>query len=273
MDQAIDSGENTSVQGGQDASQTETDAKSYEAKAREMGWKPEEQFKGDKSKWIDAKSYVERGETVLPIVQAQLRKTREELEEVRKTAQEWVEFNKADTARREAEWKVQLDAAIQSRKDAIAQGDGDKVVEAEAQIDELKASKPQSKKEAATVHPDFAAWRAENEWYGTDKKRTLQANMIGADLAAEGLRGRELFDAVNVKLAEFDEMAQGKARGGPQRGGRPANETRGAKVYENLKPEFRDACDRAFKHFGGKSKPEDFRKTWTSQASDDMFRS
>ena len=30
-----------------------------EARAREMGWKPQEEFHGDPSRWVDAEAYVE----------------------------------------------------------------------------------------------------------------------------------------------------------------------------------------------------------------------
>ncbi len=272
MAAVVDNTETTSVQDSQDDSQSDTDA-GHEAKAREMGWKPKEQFKGDESKWIDAKSYVERGETVLPIVKAQLRKTQDELEEVKKAALAWTAHTEAAAKREVGEWKAKYDAAIQSKKDAIAQGDGEKVIEAEAAIDDLKASKPQPQKETPKVHPDFAAWKAENPWYQTDEERTLQANLIGARLAAQGLQGRKLFDAVNEKLAEFEKMASGTARAGAQRGGKPSAETKGVKSYENLKPEMRAECDRQFKHFGGKGTPEAWRARWISQADDTMFRS
>ncbi len=280
MDQTLDNTEKISVQDNQDDSHTDADASVYEARAREMDWKPKEQFKGDPSKWIDAKAYVERAETVLPVVKGLLRKTREELEEVKKAAQNWVELNKADTARRETEWKAKLSEAIQSKKDAIAQGDGDKVIEAEATIDDLKASKPQPQKEAPKVDPVFTAWKAENPWYGTDRKRTLKANVIGADLSADdpetgapGLRGRVLYDAVLKEMEEQEQAAQGTARAGPQRAGKAAAIVKGDKSYENLKPEFREKCDTQFKYFGSKGTPEAWRKSWISQATDDMFRS
>ena len=34
----------------------------YEGEAREMGWRPKEEWQGEPEKWRDAKEFVERGE-------------------------------------------------------------------------------------------------------------------------------------------------------------------------------------------------------------------
>ena len=49
-----------------------------ETRALAMGWQPKEQFKGDPSKWRPAEEYVQRGEELLPIVQASERRLRQE---------------------------------------------------------------------------------------------------------------------------------------------------------------------------------------------------
>jgi len=41
-----------------------------EKEAMNMGWTPKEKFKGDPAKWIDAETFVERAEHVLPILRA-----------------------------------------------------------------------------------------------------------------------------------------------------------------------------------------------------------
>lgn len=46
----------------------EQDERDFEAEAWEQGWRPETEFKGDKAKWVDAKTFVERTETVMPLL-------------------------------------------------------------------------------------------------------------------------------------------------------------------------------------------------------------
>ena len=50
-----------------------------ETKAREMGWKPLEEFKGNPDNWRDAEVFVERGEEILPIVRKDNEKLRAEV--------------------------------------------------------------------------------------------------------------------------------------------------------------------------------------------------
>ena len=46
-------------------------APEVQSKAEKLGWIPPARFKGDPEKFIDAEQYLERGETVLPIVKEQ----------------------------------------------------------------------------------------------------------------------------------------------------------------------------------------------------------
>lgn len=40
------------------------------AEARQLGWVPQEEFRGDQSRWVDADSFVKRGHEVMPILKA-----------------------------------------------------------------------------------------------------------------------------------------------------------------------------------------------------------
>ena len=51
----------------------------YEEKALEMGWVPQDKWTGDPDKWTDARSYVERGEQILPILRANNRRLQDDL--------------------------------------------------------------------------------------------------------------------------------------------------------------------------------------------------
>ena len=45
-------------------------ANPVETAAREMGWRPLAEFRGDAEKWVDAETFVSRGEHYLPIIKA-----------------------------------------------------------------------------------------------------------------------------------------------------------------------------------------------------------
>jgi hypothetical protein len=230
-----------------------------------MGWKPKDKFTGPEGKWVDAKTYVERGEQILPIVQARLKQTERELAEVRKSAQEWQEFNKAAHERAINEWKVKFEQAVKDKAEAINKGDGEAAIEAEARQEELKANRPQPKQETPQVHPSFVAWQERNDWFGQDKAKTRFANGIGLELAKQGLQGDAFFEALDREMSET--YVAPTPRAGPQRGGRPSGGGgKGAKSYENLKPEFKEACDKQVRTL--KIKPEEY----VAACPDDAFR-
>lgn len=62
-----------------------------EQRAREMGWSPKEQWRGNPDHWIDASTFVQRGEQVLPILQANLRQRDAQLATLRQTSQQQAE--------------------------------------------------------------------------------------------------------------------------------------------------------------------------------------
>lgn len=155
----------------------------FEQEARAEGWVPKEEFKGDESKWVDAETFVKRGEEILPIVNAKNRKLVGEIEELQKTVEElklgnsqFREFHEKEIEKQ----KRQRDEAIReleaARKKAITDGDGEAFEKADKALSEVK-SEPDQKNQ---LSDDQKAWLAENRWYEEDD--TLQA-------VADGLSG------------------------------------------------------------------------------------
>jgi len=50
-----------------------------ETKAKAMGWSPKDEFRGDPDRWVDAETYVRRGEEFIPFLRANNKKLEEEL--------------------------------------------------------------------------------------------------------------------------------------------------------------------------------------------------
>ena len=96
------------------------DDATFEPQAREMGWVPESEFKGEKrpAKFLSAKEFVQRGEEFLPIVRAQNRELKGKVSQLEgqllqvnqtlRSAQESIEalkeFNSAEKTVRLACW-------------------------------------------------------------------------------------------------------------------------------------------------------------------------
>jgi len=125
----------------------------YEARAREMGHIPKERFKGDPDKWVDAKTFVERAETLLPINKAQLKKFEAKNKELTETVEtlkqgldDFKKYHKSDRerVRKHAYDKAMKDFAAQKRQ-AVEEGDVeayDAIEQQEAEVTE-EFNKPQ----------------------------------------------------------------------------------------------------------------------------------
>lgn len=240
-----------------DVAAQEAARKAVEKKAWDMGWRPD---KGP----LEPDEFVRRGEEILPIVNANNARLMRENADIRaqmdrltKDAQEFREMAKRD-AKREVE--AQLEVERERHAKAIEDGDGKAATAAADRMAEIRA---EAATKAATTDartdtpppqredPDFTAWKAQNEWYGQDKRLTMRANGLAIVHRASGLQGRDLFEAVEEELRDMGLLeTNGKAR---QRGdytdngGRPrtTTSTNGkGKTYADLPREAKETCDR-----------------------------
>jgi hypothetical protein len=160
----------------------------WEAEARDMGWVPEAEFKGDKKppRFLSAQEFVERGETVLPFVQRENRRLKEELAKrdkdyedrftrLSKTTEASIKALKAQHARELAELQVQREAAVQK-------GDVNEFRRLDKQITDHQANAPGEMEAPEDIQAKAQqaqdAWMKENAWYGKDAVMTGYANYV-----------------------------------------------------------------------------------------------
>lgn len=167
------------------------EASAVETTAREQGWAPKEEFRGDPSDWIDADEFVKRGNP--QYLRKQLGKSEKQLRELeRKAAATEADFNRR-LAKMETLNKAQrnkLYADIEAAREAAVEI-GDKAeyqrlnkVEAQLYEQEQKAEKaaPAEEKGADKPHPDVERWVSENPWFTKSKALNHAAQGIHAEL-------------------------------------------------------------------------------------------
>jgi hypothetical protein len=205
-----------------------------ESAARRMGWRPKEEFHGAEADWVDAKTFVDNGKRILPIVNANLARERErnaalqtELEGTKsrvaelsqtvdslKTFQAEVahqqreriraeEMAKLKAAREvgdvEAEVKA-LDKIAETREEPVEAKARTVVADAQAKANGVDHEAEGARRVQRPVTPTAREWAAENSWFGTDPVKTDVALGINARLAAqggfEGLDERQRLDLI-----------------------------------------------------------------------------
>ena len=264
--------------------QQEQEQHQVEKEARIFGWVPKEEFRGSDSDWVDAEVFVKRGKEINPILRKnnellmkKLDEKAKEIDSIKASVEEFKAFQQESFERKAAEYEVQIAQLKTQKREAIAAGDGDLVVDIDDQIDSLKDAQKEAKAEAkkkaeepakteAQVSipndPDLQSWLGRNQWFGDDIEMTNVANGLGESVRRQfpHLSGRAFLEKLDEKIVEyFPHKTLGKkAKGsavdstGNVRGGT----TSGKKSYDNLPDDAKQACDRFIKNGWIKSKQE-----------------
>ena len=249
----------------------------YEALASEMGWTPEEKFRGDPTKWVDAKTFYEKGQYVLPIVKSQLKEAKRDADkferELNQTRQDTIALKKhmEKLAEREkADLKAEIARLKQERITAIQEGDGVRVDQVETRIEELKAAQEVVAKPVVSaevkqeVDPAYAEWVKDNKWYLSDNVMTAYANARAYEMNLGGHSLADTLKTIDTEMRErFPEKFQDKSTERPsaQRGGGVAKKA-APNSYEAMPLEDQKACDRMVNQYG--LKREDYVKNYWS---------
>lgn len=216
---------------------------SVEDRARRMGWAPKDQFKGDPSKWVDADRFVERGETEIPLLRAQVRN-------LEKGIRDFAQYHSQVEHRTYERAKRELEAKANEAKQSL---DFDAYESARNDLSQLEATKPQPvQPPQAHENPEFSHWADRNQWYGRDRELTAYAESIGAYVRQTNpdIQGQDFLDAVAAKVRkEFPNRFENPRRSAPSaverapEGGKRGN----GKGYNDLPGDAKSACDRYVK--------------------------
>jgi len=242
---------------GQDAGGSDDAPKSDEERALALGWTPKERFKGDPERWVDAATFVKRGEELMPILQANNRRMEKALETERKerarlekTLKDFSDHH-SKTAQREYE-RAQRD--IQARLDAATSiGDIQGVRDATQEIVDLAAEARTAPQAPPAASPEFEAWQADNPWFGKDKPLTAATVEIANEVAAEGYTGKAQIKEVDRRVRETFPSKftnPNRERAAAVEGATSAARKTG-KSYSDLPADAKAACDEFVKRVPG----------------------
>ena len=163
-----------------------------EQRARAMGWVPQEDFRGDEERWVDAETFLDRGENIMPILKERLSKFEKErelttakLEKVTQNLEKFAEYHKQtykrayDNAFRDLEAK---------KREAVGAGDTDAYDKLQQEYEDLQKEvddlRSQQAPEQVAESPVFQGWLSENSWYNDDQDMRYFVDALGANLQA-----------------------------------------------------------------------------------------
>lgn len=249
-----------------DETEIEAEPQEVQDRARSMGWIPKEDFKGDETKWRPASEYIERAETLMPILKSQLGRyenklgryeseitgLKASLDAQRKTAERLAKMSE----------KVGEEAYVRAKRDltkqqaqAVADGDVEKWQQLEDQKDKLerpepiKIEEPEQKTQPAE-DPVFSQWHQNNDWYDKDEDMTDFAKLQADKLMKQNPNTTLgiLLDQVEAKVKmvfphKFANLNRGNVDMVDTGQVQANRESTGKKTYNNLPGEAKAQCD------------------------------
>lgn len=183
-----------------------------ELKAMKMGWRPKEDF-DDEEDFVDAEEFVKRK----PLFDANAR-LKSELKDVKKALRELANFQ---LKIREDERKSVLAELRNQKKQALEEGNAEKLIEIDEQIADVRAEEIAQKNQPRVQqgpHPNFVSWVEKNPWYAQDAELRAEADAIGVSYAAShpGIEPEEVLKIVSARVRKmYPEKFQNPNRSRP----------------------------------------------------------
>lgn len=237
----------------EEAGEIEEESDPIEERAKAMGWSPIDQWRGDPEKHVDAKTFVDRAYTKVPIMQNQLRRFEEDNKALRKSMQLLVErTKKAD----EDAYERAISHVRRMKSEAVAEGDSQKYESAERHMEQLLANKPKpiempEPEVSAEESPEFQGWVRENDWYMKDRDLQNAADTLAAIVRKDepNLVGSAFFNKVaeKVRVAYPHKFSNQNRKKPPAVEGAIEGKKGGGKGYSDLPAEAKKACERFVK--------------------------
>ena len=217
------------------------------SEAKRQGWVPQEDYNGPEDKWVDADTFVKKGKEINALLRKDNEFLKREVSEMKSTMMEFKKFH-ADTEKRAYE-RAMLDLREQ-KKEAIAAGDGEKVLQVDDAIDELKTARKEERVAAPPpIDPAFIAWQEDNRWFGKDTDLTAEANLIGEVVKRQNpsLIGSEFLEEVTKRVRRmYPEKFTNANRSKPNPVESSTSKPSGprGKGFNDLPPEAKQACQK-----------------------------
>lgn len=228
-----------------------------EEQAREQGWKPEEEWKGDPPSggFKTAEQFIKDGEQIPGILKSKIGSLEERIDALTQTNAEFKQFTDKQIQAEKQKTAKLLSELEAVKAQAITDGDGAAVIKAEKDIKSLEAP-PESMPQNELGNK----WAEANPWYNTNTKLTGYADGIFQQILNEGYTGKAYFNELTRRVKEtfpeeFENPARKQAAGVEKGGSRDAGGGK-SESWENLPAADKAQAQRFMKDIPGFTKEQ-----------------
>lgn len=212
----------------------------YEAEARSMGWRPQEEYDGPEDSWVSAEEYVARA----PLYKG-LSKQSRKIKRLEKAIQDLAAHNKAiaDTNR-----EARIRELEEAKEAALEEGNVKDVTKYDR---EIRAEEAKGQKQPDT-NPAFEDWLDDNPWYEEDTDLAAIADKRGLLLYQQNPNRPidDIYQEVSKYIKEkyMEQPKRQTSREAPPDGGEPPKRRAGGKG-QNLKAKLSAEQRKAMNEF------------------------
>ena len=219
-------------------------------RASRMGWTDKDAYTGPPERWVDAKKFIERGETILPILKDRLRKQDDDLKgiraELRQVVQNQGEYERTTRELVQEEFNQRKRAAVEA-----ADTEAYDSVHKEEQTWQTKAPSAAAQAAPPGGNAILTNWIKENPWFDDDAELAEFANDVAGVIGNKSPHLVGTAELLN-KVAERTRKVFPEKFTNPNREGKgdvegsrgPAGGASGGKKsYANLPPAAKAKCD------------------------------
>lgn len=216
------------------------------ARARELGWVPQEEWKSAPERWRSADEFLQIHDNVASVVKRENSSLKSQLERL---ALETAELRQADRERKAQQEQFKLDTLRLERDQALENGDHVKAAQIGDKLAEQRQAPPPATQGQIQVSPevqqtwsDFAT-DPSNKWIGEQKnQQRLELEMRMLRTAGVTAQGKDFLDLAVDRMKRMypEEFQQRKAPAMAEGGGRQSSgAVNGSRSWNDLKPEIR----------------------------------
>ena len=248
--------------------------RSAEDVARQMGWKPKDQYKGEAG-WIDAREFLERAENNPAFLKRTLHEISRNYTKIEKGMAALVAHRdrEVEMARSDGYRRAEEELKREYRS-AVEEGD---VEAAEAAWDKRARLAP--KKAAGVTPEERQEWLDRNGWFASDPYLAEVATKHADYLASKGVSDSDQLAQTEAYIREPFPQKFGRERTAPRivRGGDRNNVRQAARkgkpgTYEGLNQKARNSCDSFVRSMAAMGKNEAAaRAEWLGCADASFF--
>lgn len=218
----------------------------YEAEARKEGWVSEDEWvEAGKpaASWKPAKDFYDAGQTILPIVQAKLRREQQERERIEGRMKKLEAQNESNLKMQREAWEKELK---KQRATAIRDGDGEKVNKIDDDLQKLREAPRAAEYEDPDAKAALHEFMERNTWYSTDEDMQVFADAHAHKLRQQNpnMGGREILNRVEAKVnSVFKPKTNQRQAPVVESSTRSAPKPSKKKDYDSLPGDAKKACD------------------------------